>query len=347
MIRMKKLVFAIIISMLLPLAVCAQDDMYFVPKKRTEKEKSTTTQRVRNNRSQTRISGNTYYSGINKTDDEYNRRNKKGGNKVYTCADSTLYSSDSIASDIITFSTDMAAGRNNVKERDTVYVFVADKDEYRYCQYLSRFDDFYWYNRFYGPGWISPWHAYWYFYDPWFDPWFYPWYDPWYRAWYDPWYGPWYNPWRYPYYAGGGFIYYGSGGYGGGGYYPNRGGHALSYSGTHNHHFSGGSGSTGFAHRNGSSTSRNYAVANRNGDRTTYATGARGEGYTGTRYDAFTNGSRFESSRSYTPSSSSSYSGGRSSGSVGGGGGGGFSGGGHSVGGGGSHSGGHFGGGRR
>lgn len=358
---MKKLISALIISLLMPMAVCAQDDMYFVPKKRTETEKNAPRKTRRENKD-VYVVGNTYYSGIDKTDDEYNRRTKKKANKIYSCDDEAMYSPDSIASDVITFSTEETAERQQSKQRDTVYVFVTDKDDYRYCQYLSRFDDFYWYNRFYGPGWVSPWHRYWYVYDPWFSPWYDPWYDPWFSPWYDPWYYPYYagrfyhyGMWGYPWgYAWGspwecGWMYgyggfYGYGGSAIGSYYPiGSGGHAISYNGSHNHHFSGSNSSAGkgFAHRTSSRTSNNYSVANRNGDVTNYTTGARGTGYTGTRYQNYVSNNDDNGYRNSYGNTSATprYSGGGSMG--------GHSVGGHSVGGFGGHSGGSFGSGRR
>lgn len=328
------------LSALFAVQASAQDDMYFVPKKQPKQVSSNVP-----------FAGKTYYSGISKTDDEYNRRAQRVIAGIRVANDSIIYSPDSIASDVITFTLDKPQ-LANAKQRDTVYVYVTDDDDFSYCRYISRFDDFYWFNRFGGPAWYSPWYLRWGYYDPWFASAYYSpyWCAGYYGGWYDPWfYDPFYiGSWGYPYYYGGYYSYWPGPGGSGIHHYPTTSGHSIAYRGSHNHHFGGNSeGKTGFAHRTTTGGNANYQVANRNGGGTTYATGARGTGYRSERYEQYrTNG--YDHNLSYRSSSSSSYS--SSGGGYSGGGhssGGGFSGGGHSGGGGGSHSGGSFGSGRR
>lgn len=354
---MKKSIITLLLASLLPIGASAQDDVYFVPTK-TAKEKPV----AKKKSSEVPYAGKTYYSGINKTDDEYNRRVRKQLG-AYTVNDSIVYSEDSVASDIITFTTgsNALAEAENVKH-DTVYVYVNDLDEYSYCRLLSRFDDFYYNRWFFGPGWYSPWSwhmRYFNWYDPWYDPYYAGWgyYGPYYgNIWYDPWFDPWLYPFG-PYFGHYGYYgnYYGyiyrPGGWGG--YRPSTDLGHIAYRGSHNHSYNAhgahgdGSRSRGFANRTISRGSANYQVANRNGERTTYFTGRSGaQGFRG-------NTVRNDNNRSYEtyrPSSNSmrstsSYSGG--GGYTGGGGGFSGGGGGHSGGGSGSHSGGSFGNGRR
>lgn len=351
---MKRNIIALVLATLLPMGAAAQDDVYFVPAAKVKKEKPVA------KTGNVPFAGKTYYSGINKTDDEYNRRVKKHLG-TYTVNDSIIYSEDSVASDVITFTAggNLLAENENVKH-DTVYVYVNDLDEYSLCRRMARFDDFYYNRYFYGPGWYGPWNWRMHYYG-WYDPWYDPFYTGWgyygYYGWYDPWFDPWIYPFG-PYYGLYGNYYGNYYGYvhrptGGGGYRPSISG-TNAYRGSHNHqlgnnprHNGSGSHGNGFASRTISRSSANYTIANRNGERTTYFTGRSGsQGFRGNTTESYRNNTQYNS---YTPSVRSS-SGGSSGGSYsGGGGGGGFSGGGggHSGGGSGSHSGGSFGGGRR
>ena len=189
---MKRLLFISMLFGAMPLAMLAQDDdLYFVPKKASKASKVET---VTDNYGMPK---DTYYSGSDRTVDEYNRRITSS----YVPIDS-----DSVNVDVI--------------------------EDFELTRKMSRFDGYdltdkaaYWagYERGrYDWGWHSPWYyrTYgWYgSYYPWYDPWYYPyswrWYDPWY-TWYDPWYS-WYGwgypsyygyySWGHPYYYGGGYV---------------------------------------------------------------------------------------------------------------------------------------------
>ena len=162
----------------LPLLMMAQDDdMYFVPTKENVAKEAETWGMPKK----------TYYSGSNRSVDDYNGR-----------LSSTVTPIDSLGKEVET-------------------------DDYKYTRQLSRFDDYtpsqaYWEG--YRDGrWTSPWYYGRYgWYSTWYDPWYISWYDPWYSSWYDPWYDSWYycsygyygyygwaSPWRYGWYRP---IYY-------------------------------------------------------------------------------------------------------------------------------------------
>lgn len=171
------ILFAAICSM--PLTMMAQDDdMYFVPtKENVEKEAE-----------RYGLPSNTYYSGSDRSVDNYNGRLST----TITPLDST--------------------GR------------AIEGEDYQYTRRLSRFDDYspsaaYWEG--YRDGrWMSPWYYghYYSWYDPWYDPWYYgsyyygyygyyggyySWSYPWRYGWYSSYYRPWrYYGWGTPYYYG-------------------------------------------------------------------------------------------------------------------------------------------------
>ena len=177
----------------LPQTMSAQDDdLYFVPKK-------TSAPQVAQDRFG--MPKDTYYSGSDRSVDEYNRRLKS---RV------EVLDGDTTKSDIIDFSAEKG-----------VYPDSLQIEDYKLTKRMSRFDDYrladnasFWAGYEAGRrdwGWHSPWY---YSSYGWYDPWYYsswrwydPWYDPWYygyAGWYDPWY---YRPgwgwgwsWRYPYY---------------------------------------------------------------------------------------------------------------------------------------------------
>ena len=148
----------------LPLQLMAQDDdMYFVPTK----------ENVAKEAENYGMPKKTYYSGSNRSIDDYNGRQSSS----ITPIDST--------------------GQK------------VETEDYQYTRQLSRFDDYtpsqaYWEG--YRDGrWMSPWYYGRYgWYSTWYDPWYISWYDPWYISWYDPWYYggyySWYSPWRYGWY---------------------------------------------------------------------------------------------------------------------------------------------------
>ena len=149
---MKKLLLLTVVAAL-PLGLMAQDDdMYFVPTK----------ENVAKETKNYGMPKKTYYSGSNRSVDEYNRS-----------AWSSVVPIDSAGNDIIDFSAVRGV------YPDSTYVEATD--DYKYTKRLSRFEgytasDAYWEG--YRDGrWTSPW--YYSSYYPWYDSWYY-WNDPWY-----------------------------------------------------------------------------------------------------------------------------------------------------------------------
>ena len=145
----------------LPLQLMAQDDdMYFVPTK----------ENVAKEAENYGMPKKTYYSGSNRSIDDYNGR-----------LSSTVTPIDSTGQEVET-------------------------EDYQYTRQLSRFDDYtpsqaYWEG--YRDGrWLSPWYYGRYgWYSTWYDPWYISWYDPWYDPWYYGGYYSWSSPWRYGWYS--------------------------------------------------------------------------------------------------------------------------------------------------
>lgn len=195
---MKRLLLISIIAGMLPLSMVAQDDdLYFVPKKKS-------VEKVTDNYG---IPANVYYVGSDRSIDEYNRRTKSYYEVIG--ADSTL-------NDTISFSAEKGIYPDSISDED----FKLTKEMSRFDDYrLSDYDAF-WagYNAGrYDWAWHSPWY---YTRYGWYDPWYYGrygWYDPWYYGygWYNPWYYGygWYDPWYYGYgwYSPGYYAWYGSG----------------------------------------------------------------------------------------------------------------------------------------
>lgn len=209
----------LLISFLLSIASLsmAQDDMYFMPRKKTAEEKAAEARAKAEKEAYIKahtIAGR-YYCGSTRDVDEYNRRSSFKSSVEYV-------GNDSVPSDVITFTPGDGTYPAVTEMNDSLfaerYGYLADdtkKDSYDsyadddFC--LSRRM-----NRFYGytgPYW-GPWHTYYGWYDPfyydryhgWYDPWFDPWYDPFYRpyhyaGWYGPgWYGGYYSGyWSRPY----------------------------------------------------------------------------------------------------------------------------------------------------
>lgn len=222
---MKKLLMLLFIAGSMPLASMAQDDVYFTPSKETKSSQN--------------VEKPTYYSGSNRSVDEYNRYGKL--NSWYQ-----KIGVDSLGNDIITFQGSGIALDSS--HADTAYVYPGsaqfDNDDYSYTRRMSRWDGYY-----------DPWlydNYYWRY--GWYDPWHYGWYGNWYDPWYYG-YAGWYSPWHYVYYGWGWSYRYGWYGwnypYWGGGYYVNRGGmHSGGYSGSR----------TWTAGRNYGPGSRNYST---------------------------------------------------------------------------------------
>ena len=144
-----------------------------------------------------------YYSGSDRSIDEYNRRGK---------STVEVLGNDTTANDIIVFSPEKGVYPSDSLANDS----VSDED-FKLTKRMSRFEDYrlsdndaFWAG--YAAGRYDwAWHSPWYYtrygwYDPWYysrwrwhDPWYYGWYDPWYAYWHDPWYYGWYDPWYYGY----------------------------------------------------------------------------------------------------------------------------------------------------
>ena len=311
---MKKFFLISILFGVLPLSTVAQtDDLYFVPKKKVKKATVENTVPVQE----------TYYSGSNRTVEEYNRLESK-----YEVLDG-----DSTKSDVIYFSAEKGVYPDSLK------LDSLNSEDYELTKKLQRFDDYdiannaaFWagYEKGrYDYMWHSPWYYRIYgWYDPWYDPWYYGWYSPWYYSWYYPRYYIWYYP-RYYYYGGGG----------GGRYYAHNG-----VSGTQHHgrvsfngprgisngrstiHSSGTFGGSGIARsdrsRFGTSGTRSSTLdarnsrygSSRSSGRVTNSYGTFG----GNRSSGSYSGSRSDSYSGSSSRSSGSYSSGSSGGSFGG-----------------------------
>ena len=188
---MKRLLLISMIAAMLPLSLVAQDDdLYFVPTKKS-------VEKVTDNYG---IPTDVYYSGSNRSIDEYNRRTKSHYEVIG--ADSTL-------NDTISFTAEKGVYPDSISDED----FELTKKMSRFEDYrLSDYEAFW---AGYSAGrydwaWHSPWYYIRYgWYDPWYwnNPYYYGWYSPWYYGWNSPWYygyyRPWHYGWGYPYYYGG------------------------------------------------------------------------------------------------------------------------------------------------
>ena len=345
---MKKLLLISMLIGAMPLAMMAQDDdLYFVPKKSKAKAEQVTD----NNG----LPSDTYYSGSNRSVDDYNHMGKSS----YVVIDG-----DTTKTDIIEFSAVCGTYPDSVARPDSL-----DSEDYTLTRRMQRFDDYnitdneaFWRGYIAGSstwGWHSPWYYSRYgWYGGWYDPWYfgswYGWSNPWYYGYYDYYYG-WYNPWYFGYYGWGYPYYYGYYGWG----YP------YYYGGGGNSHYYGHTGNAGTIHRDGSShgyygahrsvtnnNQRMSSLRDRAGYTGRYSSGNNersGSGnFSGRRASGSYSGNSSRGNSSYNGSSSrgsSTYSGSssHSGGSFGGGGAsrsssGGFSGGGSHGGGGGGGS---------
>ena len=162
---MKKLLLISLFAGVLPLSMTAQDDdLYFVPKKKS----------VEMVTDHYGMPKGVYYSGSNRSIDEYNRR---------TISHYELIGADSIMNDTISF----------IAEKGVYPDSIASED-FTYTKKLSRFDDYdmtdnaaFWAGYEAGRydwGWHSPWYySRFGWYDYWYDPWYYSWYGhPWYYS---------------------------------------------------------------------------------------------------------------------------------------------------------------------
>ena len=318
---MKKLILISLLIGALPLSMVAQDDdLYFVPKKKSAAEK------VTSNYGQPR---ETYYSGSNRSVDDYNRRK------------SSYEPLDSASSDIIDFSGELG-------------VYPDSLEDFKLTKKMERFDDYslsdneaYWAGYQQARSdmlWHSPWYYRTYGWYNWYDPWYYTsWriglYDPWYYGpagwyyggWYGGWWDPWYDSlyygyyWGYPYY-GYNYAYYGLGGRSLRSYNDHAGTINMRSGNMNGRIYSSanaGSARTSAGSRLG--TQRTSSLRERTvGNHTTYNRNS------SVNQNSRNNTSRAQSTTNYTPSTSSSSSiggggfgggGGRASGGGGGGGG--------------------------
>ena len=336
---MKKLLLISMLIGALPFTMQAQDDdLYFVPKKKSV-EKSVV---------ETNVSQPVTYTDSSRSIDEYNRRMVSS----YQVIDGDTIKTDSLKSDIIYFSEEKGVYPDSLKE---------ENEDFELTKKMSRFDDYqladnaaFWAG--YQAGldtwaWHSPWYYSrygWYggWYDPWYSPyyytsWRYGWYDPWYYGygyygWYDPWY---YGYYGYPYHYGWYYPYWGGGYISGGSSYAHNHigtGTIRSDGSTHAHRHGGAI--AGNSERTGSlrdrasrmSGGRTYSSGNNDRSRSGNFSGYRGNSNTSTSgsrsNSSYNTGSRSSSNSSFGGSRSSgggSFSGGSSGGSRGGGGGGG------------------------
>lgn len=213
---MKKMVFAWIVMMSLPLLSMAQDDLYFVPKKKTEKKVTTGTPAkvvVEKEKAPTTVyaaPGATVVvkdvQGNVRDVDEYNRR--------YTSRDNTFeYENDTLYIEEKPYS----------ERGEWVNGFEGSQDDYEYAMRIIRFRNpyfaipvsspLYWDVVYTLPSW--EWNVfddglYAYVFPTysnrlWWDwRWNYPWGSSWSYSWYSPWWDSWYGPgyWGAGYWGG-------------------------------------------------------------------------------------------------------------------------------------------------
>lgn len=221
----------------MPVVIMAQDDLYFVPKTKAQK------QAEQEAYEKALLKRHYRYVKSRRDVDEYNRR---------APMESTIENiqEDGTADDIIDFDGETGVYPDSVAV-DTAFSSLpeagAPDEDFTYSRRLSRFENFMpWYTATYP--WYDSWYGLWA--DPWYDPWFYGyrgyrfywrsaywgWYDPWYNDYYG-FYSPWFSSWYYPYYGWAwrapydGYAYYGHhGGHGHG--YGYHGGATLPHFGT-------------------------------------------------------------------------------------------------------------------
>ena len=309
---MKRSVLLSVLFGAMPLLSMAQDDLYFTPSKADQSAYQQS--KVEEDRP-------VYYSGIGKSNDEYNRRGKYNYKKIGV---------DSLGNDI--FMSRISTLHGDSVVLDTIYggftrQYESDNDDFAYSRRMSRFDGFWggyydpWFagrSSFYvGWGWRSPYYGGWY--DRWDDPWSYGYYGGYpYYSYYGgyPYYGyyggypyyygyadyGWYNPWSRYYGYYGGYPYYG---YRRGGYYAYNG-----HTGTANH-WGNSPRDFGSQARSGSYDNGRSSYSNRRGNVNQYGNNASQNNDMRSYYDRF-GGARqsgFENqTRSYSQPERSTFS---------------------------------------
>ena len=177
---MKKFILVSILMGMLPLSMVAQvDDLYFVPKKKSAKQTS----------AYNSTSRDTYYSGSNRSVDEYNRR----------LSSYEVIGNDTL-NDIIEFSAVQGVYPDSIQSDSLL------TEDFELTRRMQRFDD---YN-------LSANAAFWAGYNAGLNDWGWGWHSPWYYnhlGWYNTWYDPWYygsywgNPWYWSVYGYGPYYY--------------------------------------------------------------------------------------------------------------------------------------------
>lgn len=248
-----KTIFWSVVAML-PMMAYAQtdDDMYFVPKKKSKTENvqrqeqpKSSSATLRSYLGQQADGTEDYHSGALRDVDEYNRRGGTGRSITIVTETDTFQVDESQ----LTLNEDgqyvLSKGYSGVDE-EPAYL----DDDYSYTSRLSRFHGF-----------VTPLVT---IYDPWY-------YDPWY---YDSWY---YRPWRYGYHGWGGYYgwydpwYYGH--YGWGGYYGWHHPHVSYAGGGRNPRGGGRIGGAGYSYRGGGRTTGNMGRSLYGGGRSTFSGG--------------------------------------------------------------------------
>lgn len=291
----------------MPWSVSAQDDMYFVPSK---KSATTVTSRSSHyNGEGYRMPRDTYYSGSNRSIDDYNRRSGSHYEVV---------SSDTTGNDIIDFTAVEGVYPDSTMQQD----FALTREMTRWDGYEP--EESYWdgYEAGRRDGIRSAWRSPWYYssYYSWYDPWYY---DPWYYGYYGypgyyGYYG-WYRPWYYGTYWDWEYYHYGY-------YYPNyyyggwstpRHNYAIRTTGntgtidrrgTTHGRFIGSRGPSTSGSSSRFSTARNRTIAGHNSYGTSERSVARSASRSGASASGNFRGARSTSNNSFSSVSNSSYS---------------------------------------
>ncbi len=324
---MRNLILLAVLMAAMPLTSMAQDDdLYFNPKQEAKKEAALREQKAKayaRQRARQDSLYALYWSGSNRSVDEYNRNGR-------ILSQYQSLDGDSLGNDIISFRLDNGVKPDSIYD-DAAFAqkYINQDEDFEYTRGMSRWDGYYdpWFYDYYGVGpyywrsgywgWRNPWRYG--YYNGWYDPWFDPFFDPWYYG-YAGWYGGWYSPW---YYGWGG--YYGPWHWGGPmiGHISNGGGNPRGFAGNRSWGFNGGKDGARYGSRNGNNgytTRRNNDTKNfgnrityNNPNSTTHSNSNFGGFNGGSRSGGFSGGS-FGGGRS----GGGSFGGGRSGGGFGG-----------------------------
>lgn len=201
----------------LPIVSFAQvdDDMYFVPKKKSKTESTNsrpiTTGESRSSNIYQEVVPQAENSGAYRDVDEYNRRGSGRSITIITETDTfQVDESQLVLNENGQYVLSQGysglnedTGRSKISpSEEPAYL---DNEDYAYSARLARFHGYgYPYYSYYDPWYYDPWY-----YDPWYYG-YHGWYGGWhgYYSWYDPWHYGWYDPWYYGYGWGGGWYPY-------------------------------------------------------------------------------------------------------------------------------------------